>query len=91
MAALSLGCCTGFSLIAVSETYYLVVVRSLLMAVASLVAKLGLFETQASEPVLPGSRAQVQLLWRTGLLALPHVGIRDQIYVSCIGRQILHH
>ena len=91
---LSFGCCKDFSLTEVSESFYLVVVLSLLMATASLIAKLGLFSTQASEPVSPGSRAQVQLLWRTGLLALPYVEssqIRDQIYVSCIGRQILHH
>ena len=38
---------------------------------------------------LQGSRAQHQKLWRTGLIALQHVGssqIRDQTHVSCIGR-----
>ena len=42
----------------------------------------------------PGSRAQVQLLWRMGLVALGHVEsswIRDQTRVSCIDRQILYH
>ena len=41
----------------------------------------------------PGSRAQVQLLWHMGLVALGHVEsswIRDQTRVSCIDRQILY-
>ena len=40
---------------------------------------------------LPGSRAQTQQLWCTGLVA-PHVGssqTRDQTCVSCIGRWTL--
>ena len=43
---------------------------------------------------LPGSRAQAQQLWCADLAAHQHMGssqIRDQIHVSCIGRQILIH
>ena len=43
---------------------------------------------------LPGSRAQGQQLWCTGLVALWHVGsswIWNQNCVFCIGRQILYH
>ena len=43
---------------------------------------------------LEGFRAQAQWLWRTGLVALRHVGsswTRDQTHVPCIGRQILNH
>ena len=41
---------------------------------------------------LPGSRAQAQQLWGTGLVALQHGGspqIKDQSCVSCIGRWVL--
>ena len=41
-----------------------------------------------------GSRVQAQQLWRTGLVALWHVGsswTRAQTCVPCIGRQILIH
>ena len=43
---------------------------------------------------LTGSRAQAQKLWRTGLVALRHVGssrTRARTHVPCIGRQILNH
>ena len=43
---------------------------------------------------LPGSRAEAQKLWCTGLVAPQHVGssrIRDQTHVSRIGRWILYH
>ena len=43
---------------------------------------------------LPGSRAQAQQLWHTGLVAQWHVEsspIRDQTCVSCTGRGILYH
>ena len=41
-----------------------------------------------------GSRAQTRKSWRTGLVALQHVGsscTRDDTRVSCISRWILHH
>ena len=41
---------------------------------------------------LPGSRAQVQMLWHTGIAALQRMGsswIRHQTCISCTGRQIL--
>ena len=43
---------------------------------------------------LAGSRAQAQQLWRTGLVALRHVGsswARARTCVPCFGRQILNH
>ena len=43
---------------------------------------------------LPGSRAQAQQLWRTGLVAPQHVGssrTRPRTCVPCIGRWILNH
>ena len=46
----------------------------------------------AQQVRFPGSRAQTQLLWRTGLFASRHVGssqVRDQTQVSGTGRQIL--
>ena len=57
MAVLGLRCYMEFSVVVASEGYSLVVVRGLLIAMASLVA----------EPVLqllqfPGSRAQAQML-----------------------------
>ena len=42
---------------------------------------------------LAGSRAQAQQLWRTGLVALRHVGSSRtgaQTHVPCIGRRILN-
>ena len=50
--------------------------------------------TRAQQLWLAGSRAQAQQLWRTGLVALRHVGSsrsRAQTRVPCIGRQILNH
>ena len=41
MAVLGLCCCVGFSLVAVSWVYTLVIVHGLLVAVVSLVAELG--------------------------------------------------
>ena len=43
---------------------------------------------------LTGSRAQTQKLWRTGLVAPPHVGscrTRTRTRFPCIGRRILNH
>ena len=42
LAVLGLHCCIGFSLVAGSGGYFLVVVRGLFIAVASLVVELGL-------------------------------------------------
>ena len=46
------------------------------------------------QPQLPGSRAQAQRLWGTGLVAPQHVGssrTRDGTHVSCISRPTLHY
>ena len=48
LAELGLGCCEGFSLVAVSWGYSLVVMGRLLIAVASLVADHGLWGSGAS-------------------------------------------
>ena len=48
----------------------------------------------ARQSWLPGSRAQAQCFWCTGLVAPQRVvysWIRDQTRVSCIGREILSH
>ena len=46
MAVLGLGCCMGFSLVAVSGGYCLVEVHGLLIAVACLVAEHGLWNVR---------------------------------------------
>ena len=67
-----------------------VVVRRLLIVVASLVAEHGLYGAWASLAVAHG----LQQLWLTGLVAPWHVGssrTRARTPVSCTGRQILKH
>ena len=70
------------SLVAVSRSSSLVAIPGLLIAMASLVAELGLWRVQASIVVV------------RGLSCLGHVEAsrtRDQTRVTCIGRQILYH
>ena len=74
--------CQGFSPVAVNG------------ACASGCSGFGNCGTWAQYLRLPGSRAQAQQLWSTGLAALWHVGsspIRDGTGVSCIGRWALYH
>ena len=59
LAVLDLHCCTGFSPVAASRLYSLVVVCELLIAVASLVEH-RLWGRWAQYLRLPGSRAQAQ-------------------------------
>ena len=74
---LGLHCCAGFSLVAEAGGYSFVAVWQ-----ASLGAKNRLWGTQASAVAalwaqqlqLPGSRAEAQYLWHSGLVALRHVG-----------------
>ena len=78
-----------------------IVVRGLLIALASLVWKMGSGRegfgscgTWAQQLWLVGSRVQAPQLWHTGLVALQHVGssqTRARTRVPCIGRQILNH
>ena len=94
-------CCAGFSLAVESGGYSLAVVGRLLIVAAALVAEHGLghvglrsCSTWAQYLLPPGSRAQAQQLWHTGLVAPWHVRscqIRDHIHVSRIGRQIHYH
>ena len=94
LAVLDLCCYLGFSLVAVIRVYSLVAMCRLLIALTSLVAEHWLSGTRASVVWLSSSRAHVQKLWCTGLVALGHVrssGTRDLTRVSWIGRQILYH
>jgi len=71
--------------------FSLAVVCGLLTAVASLVAGHGSRAGGLSSCGFLGSGAQAKWLRCTGLVAPRHVGssrIRDQIHVSCVGRQI---
>ena len=75
----------GFSLAVVNGGNSLVAVHGFLIAVASRVENHGLLGTWAQCLQLPGSGAQSQQLWHTGLVASWHVGS------FCTGRQILYH
>ena len=75
LAALGLRCCTrAFSSCGERELPF-VAVHGLLTVVASLVAEHGLQACGLQQLWHAGSRAQAQQLWRTGLVALWHVGI----------------
>ena len=98
-------CCAGSLLLCRLFTnkwgLFFVVVHRLLIALTSFVAEHRLQGTgfsscnlQAQQLQLPGSSAQAQQLWHTGLVAPRHVGssqTRDLTCLSCIGRQILYH
>ena len=76
--------CTGFSL------WWLLLLRS----TGSRRAGFSRCDVRAPQLWLVGSRAQAQQLWRTGLVALWHVGssrTRHRTPVPCIGRWILNH
>ena len=73
LAGLGSHCCAGFSLVVASRGYSLVVVRELLMVVASLVVHglscsvaYGIFQDQRSNPCL--------LHWQADSLPLSHQG-----------------
>ena len=71
-----------------------IVVRGLLIAVASLVEEHRLQGIWLQMLQLAGSRAQPQQLWHTDLVAPWHVEssqTRDQTCVPCIGKQISNH
>jgi len=67
---LGLLCCSGFFLAGVSRGYSLVVVYRLLIAVASLLWSTGSRVLGLQKLELPGSRAQAQQWWCTGLIKL---------------------
>ena len=94
LAALDLCCCVqGFSSCGERGLVFVAVCR-FLIAVASLVAEHGLQARGLQQLWLAGSRAQAQQLWRTGLVALRHVGssrTRARTCVLCTGRRILNH
>ena len=82
MAALGLRCCSQAFSSCGKRGLLFIVVCGLLITVVSLVVEHGL------------QARRLQQLWRTGLVALRHVGssrIRDQTRVPCIGRRILNH
>ena len=94
LPVLGLCCCVSFSQVVGSRSYSPVVGHGLLIAVASLVGDHGLQSMPVSAAAAAGSRAQTRKSWRTGLVALQHVGsscTRDDTHVSCISRWILHH
>ena len=76
MSLLSLFCCSicGFSLVAVSRSYSLIVVRGLSLRRLLLLWRTGSRALRRQELRLPGSRAQTQQLWRKGLVVSQHVG-----------------
>ena len=88
-------CCWARAFSSCSERGLLfVVVRRLLIAVASLVAEQRLQACGLQQLWLVGSRAQAQQLWCTGLVAPRHVGssrTRAQARVPCIDRRFLNH
>ena len=102
LAVLGLGlcCCIGFSLVMASGGYYPVVVRGLLIAVASLLWSMGSryrgfssCGTWAQKLQFLGSRAdstvrlmRLATLWRVGSSQTT-----DPTCVSCIGKWILYH
>ena len=88
---LGLCCCLDFSPVMVTGGHSLVAVQGLLIVVASLVAERRLWGLRASAAVVSalssrGSQALEHRLtksWRTGLVALQHVGssqIRDLLH-----------
>ena len=101
LAALGLCCCVRAFSSCGEWRLLFVVVRRLLIAVASLVTEQGSRRecfsscgTRAQQSWLVGSRAQAQQLWHMGLVALWHVGsswTRVRTRVPCIGRRILNH
>ena len=94
MSALGLSCCVRAFSSCGERGLLFVVVRRLLIAVASLVVEHGPQVHRLLQLWLTGSRAQAQQLWRTGLVAPRRVGsswTRTRTHVSCIGRRILNH
>ena len=94
LAALGLNCSTWASSSCGKQGLLFVVVRRLLIALASLAAEHGLQTCRLQQLWLVGCRAQAQQLWHTGLVPLRHVGssrTRARTCVPCIGRQILNH
>ena len=74
LAALGLRCCAqAFSSCGERGLLFLAM-RGLLTVVASLAAEHGLQARGPQQLWLAGSREQPQYLWRTGLVALQHVG-----------------
>ena len=87
-------CDMGFSLVVVSRGYPPAAVYGLLTEVASLGGSTGSRTHRLQYLQFPGSGAQAQWLWFTGLAALQLVGssqMRDQIHVPCTGRGMLYH
>ena len=96
LAVVSLSCCTwAFSSCSErGQAGAVVVVHGLLAAVASLLWSTGSRVLGLQKLELPGSRAQAQQWWCTGLIVPRHVGSsqpRDGTCVSCVGRQIPYH
>lgn len=90
---LGLHCCMVFSLVAVSGNYFLLCCMSFSSQWLLLLWSTGSRAQGLQQLQLPGSRAQAQYLWCTGLVAPWHVGsswMTDQTRVPCTGGQILY-
>ena len=84
----------GLSLVVESGGYSLVVVRMLLIAVASCVAEHRLEGTRASAVVALGLQSTGSVVVPHGLSCSVACGIfpdQYQTHISCIGRQILYY
>ena len=101
LAVLGLCCCARVSVVATSGGYsslwcvgFSLQWFHLLQNTGSRRTGFSSCGTWAHQLWLAGSRAQAQQLWRTGLVAQPHVGssrTRARTHVPCIGRRILNH
>ena len=90
LVSLGLRCYVGFSLVATSKGYFLVVVHRLLIAVGSLASGHRLSSSWASVVVAPGFWSTGSIVASTRAQLLCHFGgpprIRERTCVSCIGR-----
>ena len=98
LAGCGLRCCAVFPLWRVGATLWLRCVASHCSALshcrAQVLGHVGFTCPVGSLGVAPGSSAQAQQSWGTGLAALQHVGssqIGDRTRVSGIDRQVLYH
>ena len=95
LVGLGLFCYVGFSLVATSQGYSLVVVHRLLIAMGPLASGHRLSSAWASVVVAPGFWSTGSIVASTRAQLLCHLGgpprIRERTCVSCIGRWILYY
>ena len=91
LAVLSLHCCAGFSLVAMSRSYPSLQCMGFSLRWLPLLQSIG---SRVHRIQQCGSWALENQLWYTGLVGSWCVGsswIRDQTHISCVGRWILYH